>query len=115
MKTPVIADTRGRPYHTVPNLQLLLGSKPITLEPVSEVSASVSSPSAADRTDRELYVAIVFHVTENPSSREMAELTAAMNSFSVRLEFTVKVLYPLKSSSILLLIALSSSIYALVW
>ena len=110
-QTPIFVDKKGRPYHTVPHLQPLLGSKPITLEPVSNSSTGNSNLTGTSQTDRNVYVAVVFHVVENPSTQELQDLVAAMESFSVRPGFHAKVLCQLKSSSTLLLVAVPSLIY----
>jgi hypothetical protein len=107
-KPVVLVD--GRSYHLVPHVQPLLGSAPIILEPV-QASAPPPATSGPSHRSREVYIAVVFHVAEDPSSQELQDLRVAMDSFSIGPGFTAKVLCQLKSSSTLLLVALPSPIY----
>jgi len=108
ISTFVLKNAKGNPYHTVPFPRRWSGLRPIHLEPV--ISVPTSGPSTTRSCyDREGFMALLIHLEESPS--DATDFIESIESLSVRPGFNAKVLFQLRSSSTLVLLAFPSPIW----
>ena len=108
-----IVNILKEPYLTTPiAYPLVFGTGPIKLEPIPVSSPTTSTSSSASlASPRDKYVAIVMHITDDPSDESFQTLIKVINTLSTSSGLTAKLITPLKSSSTILLVALPFSIY----
>lgn len=114
MKSDVkpIKNEFGRPYHTAAFHRRCLGTKPIKLEPHNtESSKEITYTTTPDGLVGEAFIAVLIHLSEDPSSSEIEDFSKDIESLCVRPGYTAKVILRLKSSSTLMLVALPSPIW----